>query len=538
MHFHLYKRHWSWASILSPLRDPRFSAVASFYVFTSRRWARKIFLPPSPPPEPILGHLRLVPPEFQWKTFSKWGKTVGDFIYISLLGKPVVILNSVEAVHDLLDKKAGIYSDRPRFILHAELFKLTTFMPFMRNGQNFRDQRRLMQLQLCSQAILDYRPTQLVQVHRFLKNVLYSPERFIDHVHRLSASTLVLATYGHEIKSDDDQIYRLAREMAKKTEIGVPGATIPDLIPILKYLPSWIPGASFQKVAMEVSTLARKFIDIPFGEVENRRNSGTAIPSLVTRMLDDYEAKQIKDEIHEMNMKNAAAVLYIAGVESSEDVLMSFLLMMTRHPEFVERAQNEIDSVLGSERLPNLDDRPNLPFVECVLKEVYRFNPPLPLAIPHSNYKEDTYRGCTIPQGSMVIPNIWQMMRDERYFIKPEKFDPERFYSSICQSISNSQSFIGVSRTAPDNPSSLIFGFGRRICPGRYFADANAWLVIANLLAVFRIRPPVDPTTGESIIPELKFSCGITSKPKPFNYVITPRSEKHVSLIVNSSPVP
>ena len=51
---------------------------------------------------------------------------------------------------------------------------------------------------------------------------------------------------------------------------------------------------------------------------------------------------------------------------------MSFLLMMTRHPEFVERAQNEIDSVLGSERLPNLDDRPNLPFVECVLKEVDR----------------------------------------------------------------------------------------------------------------------------------------------------------------------
>ena len=113
-----------------------------------------------------------------------------------------MILNSVEAVHDLLDKKAGIYSDRPRFILHAELlvltftpyyeklnellfrFKLTTFMPFMRNGQNFRDQRRLMQLQLCSQAILDYRPTQLVQVHRFLKNVLYSPERFLDHVHR------------------------------------------------------------------------------------------------------------------------------------------------------------------------------------------------------------------------------------------------------------------------------------------------------------------------------------------------------------------
>ena len=53
------------------------AAVASFYVFTSRRWARKIFLPPSPPSEPILGHLRLEPPEFQWKTFSEWGKTVG-----------------------------------------------------------------------------------------------------------------------------------------------------------------------------------------------------------------------------------------------------------------------------------------------------------------------------------------------------------------------------------------------------------------------------------------------------------------------------
>lgn len=51
---------------------------------------------------------------------------------------------------------------------------------------------------------------------------------------------------------------------------------------------------------------------------------------------------------------------------------MSFILAMVLHPDVFAKAQEEMDRVIGRERLPTPEDRPNLPFVECILKETYR----------------------------------------------------------------------------------------------------------------------------------------------------------------------
>jgi cytochrome P450 len=52
---------------------------------------------------------------------------------------------------------------------------------------------------------------------------------------------------------------------------------------------------------------------------------------------------------------------------------------MSLHPEIQARAQDEIDRVVGRHRLPEFADRPSLPYVEAVIKEVLRWNPVTPL---------------------------------------------------------------------------------------------------------------------------------------------------------------
>jgi len=126
----------------------------------------------------------------------------------------------------------------------------------------------------------------------------------------------------------------------------------------------------------------------------------------------------------------------------------------------------------------------------------------------------------------MVVPNIWQMMRDEQYFPNPDVFSPERHLDKVKGS---SEASAKLERN--DDPSNLVFGFGRRICPGRFFAENTVWLTIACILAVFDVRPYVDQESGKEILPEIAFLSGVTSQPKPFKCAISPRSEKHASLI-------
>lgn len=81
-----------------------------------------------------------------------------------------------------------------------------------------------------------------------------------------------------------------------------------------------------------------------------------------------------------------------------------FILAMTMHPSVQRRAQEELDGIVGSDRLPDHEDLAFLPYVQAVLLEVLRWRPAVPLGIPHRVMVEDEYDGYRIPKGSMIIP--------------------------------------------------------------------------------------------------------------------------------------
>jgi cytochrome P450 len=87
--------------------------------------------------------------------------------------------------------------------------------------------------------------------------------------------------------------------------------------------------------------------------------------------------------------------------------MATFFLAMVLHPEVQLKAREEIDGVVGDNRLPTVQDRKHLPYVEAVLKEVFRFHPIAPMGLPHLVTEDDVYEGHLIPKGAMLIPNIW-----------------------------------------------------------------------------------------------------------------------------------
>lgn len=91
----------------------------------------------------------------------------------------------------------------------------------------------------------------------------------------------------------------------------------------------------------------------------------------------------------------------------------AFLLLMALYPAAQRKAQDEIETIVGKDRLAVMEDRPRLPYIEALMKEVHRFIPITPL-VPHSTRVDDEFRGYRIPKGSWVIANTWCVLYHSR----------------------------------------------------------------------------------------------------------------------------
>lgn len=84
-----------------------------------------------------------------------------------------------------------------------------------------------------------------------------------------------------------------------------------------------------------------------------------------------------------------------------------FFLAMTLYPDVQHKAQEEIDRVVGSDRLPGFQDRENLPYIDAIVKEVLRWHPVAPMGLAHVSTEDDICEGYLIPKGALLLPNIW-----------------------------------------------------------------------------------------------------------------------------------
>ncbi len=73
---------------------------------------------------------------------------------------------------------------------------------------------------------------------------------------------------------------------------------------------------------------------------------------------------------------------------------------MAKHVDVQRKAQEEIDRVIGSNRLPNHSDRPYLPYIEAIYREALRYSQPLGIGAPHALTEDDTYKGYFLPKGN------------------------------------------------------------------------------------------------------------------------------------------
>ncbi|KAI0069255.1 cytochrome P450 [Artomyces pyxidatus] len=469
-------------------------------------------LPAGPRGLPIIGNALDWPTSQEWETFAKWGRKWGTITYVNILGSHIVVLNSLQTATEMLDGKSSIYSDRPSLVMAGPLAGWSNILHLTPYGDTFRQRRKMLHQFMGTRTIVErYYPVEELETRRFLLRLLENPEDFAAHIRRAEAAIVLKLTYGYDVKDHDDPV--LTNTYPATTQfslVTIPGAYLVDLLPSLRYLPSWLPGMQWKRSVADYAEKSQTLANVPFTFAKQHLISGFAKPSFVTLSL----PSGIGDE--EANLKWAAASIHVGGSSTPVSAITSFFLAMALYPDVQKQAQAELDAIVGSSRLPSYSDREKLPYVDALVKEVLRWNPIVPTGVPHLLMQDDIHDGYLIPKGTIVIANIWNFLHDETTFKNPMEFDPSRFIAT-------------KDHTPERDPHTIAFGFGRRTCPAMNLADASVFISCAMTLAAFNISKTVE--NGIVVEPVHESYSGTISFPKPFKCSIRPRSEDAVALI-------
>ncbi|KAI0371242.1 CyP450 monooxygenase [Pilatotrama ljubarskyi] len=503
-----------------------------------RSSSRKRAYPPGPPPLPIVGNILDLPTNDMEAKYRDLNDRYGDLVYLDVLGQSILVLGTHEAAVDLLDKRSAIYSDR----VHSPIVELYVVvrmciastvdasrrcrggfdwvLTMIHYGPWWRRHRRAFHQFFNARAVTQLRPLQRSQVNHFLVRLLESPKDFTEHIRHLFAATIMRIAYGIDIKEENDEYVKMAEEgLAAFSRLLVPGKYLVELFPILRILPKWLPGVQFKQDAAEAKVAVHRVRDVPWERTLAAMRDGSANPSMTSVLMERISGLQGPEVVEEQEVaRNTVAVAYGAGADTTLSSIQALFLVLASFPEAQKKAQAELDAVVGPHRLPDFAEQDTLPYVSAVIKECLRWHAIVPLGIPHRLIEDDEYRGYYIPKGTLVIPNIWAYSRDESRYPDPREFKPERYLKD------------GKLNSDIHVPTEFVFGYGRRICPGRYFAEASLFLIVSSVLHTLSVSAPLDEN-GNPVKLEGKMTSGVISYPEPFECVIKPRGPWAEALI-------
>jgi len=498
-------------------------ASVALWILISRRKRRPPF-PPGPKPLPVIGNALHVPLIRPWEKWAAWSKSYkSDVIFLDLPFQPVIIVGSVKASMELFDKRSHLYSDRKRSVM-VEMMDWDWSFGLIPYGTWWRAHRRMFHQHFYQSNVARYKPTQLQNAQAFLTWALDAPEHTRNHVRRMVTSTTFSVTYGKG-NLDTDHEYVVAARLAMEglSKAVIPGEYLVEYIPFLRHIPSWIPGTAARKLTEKYKSYVAAARKKPFAEVLANVQAGIASTSVAAILIEKIQAAYsgTKEEAFYLQIaQNITGTAYAAGADSSIGSAEFFLLAMALYPDTQRKAQAQLDEVLGSSRLPDFDDLEDLPYIRAVTRETLRWFPIAPFGIPHAIMDEDVYKGYRIPKGATVFPNIWAMTHDPEDYPDPDLFHPDRYLKED-----------GSINPEVRDPTTIVFGFGRRICPGRFFAFNSLAIFIASTLHAFNITAGIDAVSGKPVELNTETEGSIVVEPCIVPCGLTPRSEAAVQLI-------
>ncbi|XP_060222438.1 cytochrome P450 2B1-like isoform X1 [Meriones unguiculatus] len=436
-------------------------------------------LPPGPRPLPILGNLLQMDRGGLLNSFMQLREKYGDVFTVYLGPRPVVILCGTEAIREALVDHAEAFSGRGTIAVLMPVFQ--EYGVIFSNGERWKTLRRfslatMRDFGMGKRSVeerIQEEARGLVEELRKSQGAPLDPTFLFQC---LTANIICSIVFGERFDYKDRQFLRLLELFYCTFSLTSSfSSQVFELFPgFLKYFPG---------THRQISKNLQEILEYIGHNVEKHR--ATLDPSAPRDFIDTYLLRMEKEksnqhtEFHHQNLVISVLSLFFAGTETSSTTLRYGFLLMLKFPHVAEKVQKEIDQVIGSHRLPTLDDRIKMPYTEAVIHEIQRFSDLVPIGGPRKVIKDTEFRGYLLPKNTEVYPILSSALYDLRYFEKPDTFNPDRF--------------LDANGALKKNEAFLPFSIGKRICLGEGIARNELFLFFTTILQNFSVSSTMAP---------------------------------------------
>nr|DBA20607.1 TPA: hypothetical protein GDO54_017367 [Pyxicephalus adspersus] len=477
---------------------------------------RRRNLPPGPTPLPVIGNLLQIKRGEMVKSLIEVGNRYGPVYTLYFGHRPIVILNGYTAVKEALVDRGEEFSGclqwtkslmggKVRVQVEEMLFEGSGVV--FSNGERWKQLRRFslttlrnfgMGKRSIEERIQEEAQCLIKELHNFKQKPLDPRNILVQAISNVICSVV----FGNRFEYEDLKFLKLLN-LFNETFLLM-SSTWGQLQEILPKIMDYIPGPH-----QRINPIIERLLEFVSERV--KMNQETLDPSSPRDYIDCFIAKMQQDNedpTSEFNMRNLLLTvlnLFFAGTETVSTTLRHGFLILMKYPEIQEKLHKEIDSVIGQNRCPNIEDRSKMPYMDAVIHEIQRFSDVIPMNVPHTVVRDTTFRGFTIPKGTDIYPLLCTVLRDPSQFSTPDKFNPDHFLDE-SGSFTKSDAF-------------MPFSIGRRICLGEGLARMELFLFLATILQNFTL---VSETkfTEEDIAPQM---TGFANVPIDYKLSFIPR---------------
>ncbi|KAL2319830.1 hypothetical protein Fmac_028799 [Flemingia macrophylla] len=358
------------------------------------------------------------------------------------------------------------------------------FAPY---GPRLRLLRKLSTVHMFSaKALDDFTQLRQEEVKRLIRNLARSESKTVKLGQLLNictTNTLSRMMIGRRVFNDDDSCDPRADEFKSivvELMVLVGTYNIGDFIPLFDWLDLQGVKAKTRYLHKRLDAFLTTILEEhKISKIEQHQN-------FVSALLSHKDTNQEGDEFLDDEIKAIFADMLIAGTDTSSSTIEWTIAELIKNPQIMNKVQQELNTVVGQDRLVTELDLANLPYLQAVVKETLRLHPPTPLSLPRVAEESCEIFGYHIPKGATLLVNIWAIGRDPNEWIDPLEFKPERFLPG------SEKADVDVK----DNNFEVIpFGAGRRICVGVSLGVKVVQFLVATLAQAFNweLENGIDP---------------------------------------------
>ncbi|KAL7859021.1 hypothetical protein SRHO_G00141680 [Serrasalmus rhombeus] len=462
--------------------------------------------PPGPKPLPFVGNLPQLSKDQM--AFIRSLPKYGDMCSIYLGRKPTIVLNNMQLAKEAFVQNGTVFSGRPLQPLTKWITKGYGIIT-ANYGHSWRQQRRFALHTLrdfgLGKKTVEERVAE--EAHYLIKEMLkqegkpfYPIHQFMNAVSNIICSII----FGDRFEYDVKRFAKLLEMLNENAQfVGSSAAQIFNLVPIIKYFPG-----PHQKIWHNVEALKKFILEI----VEEHKK--TLDPDNPRDFTDAYLIEMTKQEskedttFHMENMMRSILDLFIAGTETTSTTLRWGLIYMMDHPDVQECCHEEIIRVLGFDRCPCMEDRPQLPYTCATVYEIQRYASIVPIGLIHKNTQPALLRGYHLPKGYEILVNLTAIMTDKNHWKYPDMFNPENFLDEKGQFCKND--------------AFLPFSLGPRVCLGESLAKMELFIFFTSLLQRLKFSWPAGAPR-----PNMDATFSVVHSPYTFNTICCSRETTH-----------